>query len=106
MAPFQSFGWSALPGSVSRNWPKDQHGQPEKPVFLTHLQSTDMADTVTVNMLSAFGIVSFLVHPGDGSFGKVVMGMSGTGSDLYVPECDYEQAKLLMESESDDQLQE
>ena len=94
------FGWGALPGALLKKWPKDGAGEPVPPVLLAHLSSTDMADALLVNMLDAYGIPAMRVYPGDGSFGKVVLGMSGTGSDILVPEIYYEDAKALMEAEN------
>ena len=94
------FGWSALPGALMKRWPKDDAGDPVPPVLLAHMSSTDMADALLVNMLDAYGIPAMRVYPGDGSFGKVVLGMSGTGSDILVPEIYYEDAKALMEAEN------
>ena len=99
------FAWGKLPGELAEAWPKDAEGEPVAPVFLTHCSSLDMADDMTVNFLGAYGIPAVKVYPGDGSFGRVVMGMSGTGSHIYVPETLYEEAKSLMEAEPDDELQ-
>ena len=43
-------------------------------------------------MLEAYGIPCLCVAPGDGSFGRVVLGMSGCGMDIYVPESLYDDA--------------
>ena len=58
-----------------------------------------------VNMLESYGVPAVILHPGDGDFGKVVLGMSGTGSSIFVPETMYEMAVELMEAEPDDELQ-
>jgi len=92
-------GWSRLPGELTKHWPKDEAGEPVPPKFLTRLPSVDLADAFLINMLEAYGVPVLRMHAGDGSFGKVVMGISGTGSDLYVPETLYETARDLMEAE-------
>ena len=99
------FGRGKTPGELSEKWPKDENGEPVTPKFLAHRMSVDMADTLLVNMLEAYGIPALVLHPGDGDFGKVILGMSGFGSDIYVPETMYEEAKELMEAEPDDELQ-
>ena len=58
-----------------------------------------------VNFLKSYGIPAVVEYPGDGAFGKLVLGTSGTGSSIYVPETMYEQAKELMEAEPDDDVQ-
>lgn len=99
------YGRSPLPGELYKNWPKDEQGNPVQPKLLAHCSSLDMADTMLINMLQAYGIPAMVMHPGDGGFGKVVLGMSGTGSRIYVPENMYEDAIVLMEAEPDDELQ-
>ena len=99
-----SFGRS-MPGELYRQWPRDGKGDPVPPKFLAHCTSRDIEDVLLVNYLQSYGIPAAVVHPGDGSFGKVVLGLSGTGSSIYVPETMYEEAKELMEAKPDDDLQ-
>jgi hypothetical protein len=99
-----SFGKS-LPGELYKQWPRDMNGEPVPPKFLTHCSSRDIEDVMLVNFLQSYGIPAAVIHPGDGSFGKVVLGLSGTGSSIYVPETMYEYAKELMEAKPDDELQ-
>ena len=100
----EKFGWGRLPGDLTKRWPREADGSPVKPAFLAHLGSTDMADMILVNMLEAYDIPVLIQHPGDGDFGKVLLGLSGTGSRLFVPETLYEQAKELMEAEPNDDI--
>ena len=102
---FDEFGWSRLPGELYEKWPKDESGEPVPPKFLTHCYSNDFQDTLLVNMLESYEIPAIVEYPGNGAFGKVVLGMSGFGSNIYVPETMYEAAKELMEAEPDDDLQ-
>lgn len=99
------FGRGKKPGDLYASWPKDEQGEPVAPKYLTHCLSTDMQDTLLVNMLEAYGIPAMIAHPGDGDFGKVMLGISGTGSSIFVPETMYEEAKELMEGQADDELQ-
>ena len=80
-------------------WPKDEHGDPEAPVFLRSEKNLDMSDELLVNMLEAYQIPCLRIYPGDGAFGRVVLGASGWGVDIYVPESLYEDAKELTEGE-------
>ena len=93
------FGWSRLPGELQKRWPRDDAGEFVAPKYLTTLPSVDLADEFLISMLEAYGVPVLRQYGGDGSFGKVILGMSGTGSDLYVPETLYETAKELMEAE-------
>jgi len=84
-------------------WPKTGDGEPEEPVFLCHCKGVDMSDTVLVDMLETCGIPCLRQYPGNGSFGFVVMGMSGQGVDLYVPKSMHEEAVALCEGEEQDE---
>lgn len=82
-----------------KRWPKDASGQPEAPVFLKAEKNLDMSDELLVNMLEAYQIPCLRVYPGDGSFGRLILGVSGWGVNIYVPESLYEDAKALLEGE-------
>ena len=81
-------------------WPKGADGEPEPPVLLARKNSVDMGAELLVNMLEAYQIPCLTVYPGDGSFGRVVLGMSGPGVDIYVPESYYSDAKELSKGDS------
>ena len=72
----KAFAWSSLPGALLKRWPRDDAGEYAAPKFLTHCLSVDMEDKILVNMLEAYGIPALIIHPGDGDFGKVLLGMS------------------------------
>ena len=91
------------PGLVSGEWPKDEFGFGEEPVYLCSRSNTDLSDELTVNMLGAYGIPCLRTYPGNGSFGRVVMGTSGTGVDIFVPKSMLEDAKMLTEGETADE---
>lgn len=92
-----------LEGPLLERWPKDG-GEPEEPVFLCRCRSNDMSDKVRVNMLEAYGVPCLCIYPGDGSFGRVVLGMSGQGVDIYVPKSLYEDAAALCKEENNEEL--
>lgn len=82
-------------------WPKDENGEPERAVFLCKCADVDLDGELKVNMLEAYGIPCLRNFPGDGGFGHVVLGMSCTGVEIYVPESKYEDAKALCEEETE-----
>ena len=95
------FSWgSRLLGELLERWPKDENGKPEEPVLLATLANNNMFDEMTANMLEAYGIPCLKLYPGDGSFAKVILGMSGEGTELYVPKSLHEDALALC-TESD-----
>lgn len=90
-------------GLVAGRWPKDEQGRAEDSAFLCSCSSTDMSDTLTVNLLEAYGIPCVRNYPGDGAFGHIVMGASGTGVDIFVPKSMLETAKMLLEGVEDNE---
>lgn len=60
-----------------------------------------MADTIVRNMLQSFGIPTVQLNSDNGDLGEIYSGISFTGADLFVPQSMYEEAKALLEGESD-----
>ena len=85
----------ALSGELYERWPKDENGEPEEPVFLGTAVNVNLFDELTVNMLEAYGIPCIRRYPGNGSFGKLILGMSGEGTEIYVPKSMLEDAAAL-----------
>ena len=94
-----------LPSDLLERWPKAPSGEPEKAVFLCNIKAVDLADELKINMLEAYGIPCLRDYPGNGSFGKVVLGMSGQGTDIYVPESRLEEARNLCTAEPEEEEQ-
>ena len=84
-----------------RRWPQTPEGEPVTPAFLTKCSEVDMEDRMVVGMLEAFGIPCLQRYPHSGEFGKVVLGMSGFGTEIYVPETMLEDAIALMQAPDD-----
>ena len=93
----------SLPSELPERWPKLPSGEPERAVFLCNRKAVDLSDELQINMLEAYGIPCLRDYPGDGSFGKVVLGMSGQGTDIYVPESMLEEARGLCEAEAEEE---
>jgi hypothetical protein len=51
---------------------------------------------MAVNLLEAFGIPTISAYPNDGEFGKLILGFSGTGMDIYVPETMLDDARNII----------
>jgi hypothetical protein len=101
--PKIEWGRADLTGLAER-WPKREDGQREPARFFCHCTCVDMEDRLLVNMLEAYGIPCLTVDPGDGGFGRVVLGMSGQGVDIYVPENLYDDAVALSKEENNEEL--
>lgn len=89
------YWYQSLPGQTYKDWPK-KNGEPEEPSFLKHCTSVDMEDDMLINMLSAYEIPAVKIYPSNGGFGKVVLGMSGDGADIFVPSSMLEDAVALI----------
>ena len=92
----------SVPSDLQERWPKTPSGEPEKAVFLCNCKALDFGDELRINLLEAYGIPCLRDYPGDGSFGKVVLGMSGQGTDIYVPESKLEEARSLLAAEPEE----
>ena len=79
-------------------WPNGENGQPIPPAYLTHLRETDFEGQIVAALLTSEGIPVVSQYPLGGEFGRVIMGMSGTGRELYVPETMLEEARALLEA--------
>ena len=92
--------WGRAPGEqLIDRWPKAAQGEPEMPALLCNCKSLDLGDELRINMLEAYGIPCLKIYPGDGRFGKLILGMSGQGVDIYVPQSLLEDARALCEAE-------
>ena len=89
---------------LTERWPKNEKGEPEEPVLLCTCRSVDLCDELKINMLEAYGVPCLRIMPGNGSFGKVVLGMSGQGSELYVPKSMYDEAVELCKEENNEDI--
>ena len=81
---------------LDKNWPKDENGEPVKPVFLEHIAGSQLDVDVELNLFEAFNIPVMLNYPNNGEFGKIIIGFSGTGVDVYVPETMLEDAQNVL----------
>ena len=86
----------------AENWPYFENGEPEKAAFLAHYTSVNMEDMLIINKLAAYGIPLVKTHPETGAAGAIILGISGFGTDIYVPESLLEDAKALLEDRTDD----
>lgn len=92
----QAFGRGGdYPGRLTERWPREADGAPVRAVLLERRSETDMDAALLVNLLEAYGVPCLVNYPGAGQFGKVVLGMSGYGADIYVPETMLDEAAAL-----------
>lgn len=89
-------------GKLFDAWPRTEAGETVEPAFLAHCGPLDMEADMLQSMLESFGIPSVRRLPGDGAFGQLILGMSGSGVDIYVPRTRLKEARELMEGEPED----
>lgn len=94
--------WSFDGKSGQPLWPKNEHGEDETAEFLVSTQDNAAYSEVLISKLRAYDIPAITQYPKDGSFGKVYLGFSGYGADLYVPKSRLEDAKALIENNAGD----
>lgn len=75
----------AITGELLERWPKDENGELDAPVYLCHCKSLNMDEALTVSRMEAYGIPCLRQYPSNGEFGKLILGVSGTGTDIFVP---------------------
>lgn len=77
-------------------WPETD-GVPEEPALLTTATNIGSDGTMLSALLRAFGVPVMEHYPQNGIFGKILLGFSAFGVELYVPKSRLELARSLME---------
>jgi len=93
--------WGSTPHDLAERWPRSDDGTPEKAAFLTDAFEADAQADLMVEMLRAYDIPVIKRYMRDGTLGKVVLGFSGYGVGLYVPESMLEDARALLRPAED-----
>ena len=79
-------------------WPNGADGNPVPPAFLVHLRALDLEAQIVKTMLESAEIPVIVQQPAGGDFGQIILGFSGTGVDLYIPQTLLDAAKALLDS--------
>ena len=95
-----------IPGELLERWPRDEAGEPEPPVYLCHCKPLDMEEALTVSRMEAYGIPCLRQYPNNGDFGRLIIGVSGPGVDIYVPASLWADACQLLEEPTDNEREE
>ena len=90
-----------LTGDLLERWPKDEDGQPEPPVYLCHCRGLDMDETMLVTRMESYGIPCLKQYPNNGEFGRLILGVSGTGTDVFVPASLWADASELLNAQEE-----
>lgn len=102
-APKVKIGWGFGREKKNRDsslaWPRNPEGGMEKAVLVTNSGCKPLNIEMDVNLLESCGIPTMRRDPGDGSFGKVMLGASGLGTEIYVPESMAGDARAILSGE-------
>ena len=88
------------------HWPVKEDGEPETPVFIKHINGSQLDVKLVTGMLRAYDIPVFCTYPNDGKFGELVLGVAGPGVNIYVPESFVEDANNILSGEGIDDTEE
>ncbi len=78
-------------------WPTDEAGEPEEPVLLTEMSDAGMDCQLLLSRLQFYTIPSVTRYPGAGGLGKIILGFSGYGVQVFVPASRLEEASWLLD---------
>ena len=92
--------------SKEGRWPMMENGEPVRPVFLTHVNGSQLDFNIVISLLKAFDIPVLVRYPNDGKFGELIIGTAGPGIDVYVPEDKFEDAENIISGEGVEESQE
>lgn len=81
-------------------WPNNEDGTPVAPAYLKHISGGPLDMEMETGLLAAYGIPHIYQYPADGGFGKVILGYSANGLDIFVPETMLEDAQNILNPES------
>ncbi len=88
--------WGRSSADPNPPWPQDKEGNPEEACLLTALSDAGGMAELTATQLRSYGIPVLHRYPGDGAAGRVILGFSGYGVELYVPASRLEEARELL----------
>ncbi len=88
--------WHTGGEDFTQEWPKGGDGLPEQAEYLGETSDFGGDCEVMQARLLASGIPSFTQRPYQGQLGKIILGFSGYGVDLYVPGSRLEEAKKIL----------
>ena len=82
--------------ALLENWPKHADGTPEEKALLC--TETDVPGSLGIfcSMLESFGVPFFTRRIGAAEYMKLLVGRSGTGAEVYVPQSWLEEARALL----------
>jgi len=81
------------------DWPYDAEGSMVPPTFLKRVHGGPLDMELTLNLLNAYGIPFVCEYPNNGLFGKLILGYSPGGMDVYVPESMLEDAQNVLNAD-------
>lgn len=86
--------WAMADRDLLKRWPKHADGTPEDAARLALQSELDSQADITLSLLESCGIPAFKT----GTQGKVILGFSGLGVELWVPASLLEEAQALLDA--------
>jgi hypothetical protein len=80
----------------SPEWPIDSSGNKVKPAFLANISGTQLDYEMALSLLRAYNIPYTCDFPGAGPLVRILVGFSGAGMDIYVPETMLDDAREIL----------
>ena len=80
-------------------WPENENGEAVAPVYLQHIHGGPLDMELTLNLLEAYGIPYVCEYPNNGLFGKLILGYSPGGMEVFVPETMLEDAQNILNAD-------
>ena len=81
-------------------WPENDDGEPIPPAFLVRIHGGPLDTELTLNLLEAYGIAYVCEYPNNGLFGKLILGFSSAGIEVFVPETLLEDAQNILSADT------
>jgi len=103
MANGPELTWGRSPNDLPARWPRKADGTPEAPALLTHRMEWNYESEILEQKLRAYDIPVFRQMGNLGTLSKIVLGFSGSGVDLYVPESLLSDAQELLRPVEEDE---
>ena len=87
----------SLPGDLLKRWPRDADGEPVPPGNADQVYGRGYGRRAAGQYAGGLWHPCLKNYPGDGQFGKIMLGMSGYGVEILVPETLLADAQALQE---------
>ena len=93
--------WGKTENDLLQRWPKSADGTPEEPALLTVAMDTNAETDMLCAMLRSYDIPVLRKYEGEGSFGKIVLGMPGSGKSTVAARLAEKLDRIALDSDAE-----